>query len=324
MNRRNLYKYYKTRLILKKDWWDKVSIFINSLLAIATGTLAYFAFQTLNETKKIVEKSTEQVKIGEGNLILGKEQYDLNRKSIDSASQQFKETMQLAYNQLRINDSSLSILNQQNDYYRENLVVSTQQLKNANKNLEFAYQERILEKPPELEVFDIRTEQDDAFWVWLYNKNPYKLFNIEFKWSAFAITFDSSLNYNITQINRVRVSPNTLIDTILAFTQIKKQNVFYIGKDLYLPNNTKAIVKLNGQFERPTEQLLADRVINRFVKLELKFERELDYKEFRKDFFFDVWGYREEEHKYEGSLLQTDYDELLELYKNQAMRRYLQ
>src|SRR3989339_85592 len=319
MYKRKLHSYRKSETNKKKDIWDRALIIATFVSAIATGILAVTTYFSLNETKEMVKASMNQVTLGEGNLTLGNKQYDLNKKSIDSANQQFKETMQLAYKQLRINDSSPSILNQQNDYYRENLEVSTQQLKNANKNLEFAYQERILEKPPELEIFDIRTEQDDAFWVWLYNKNPYKLFNIEFKWSAFAITFDSSLNYNITQINRVRISPNILIDTILAFTQIKEQNVFYIGKDLYLPNNSKAIVKLNGQFEKPTEQLLADRVINRFVKLELKYKRELDYKEFRKDFFFDVWGYRVEEHKYEGSLIETDYEELIELYKNQAM-----
>jgi hypothetical protein len=291
------------------------------ILTLATGLLALFAFLTLNETKDMVSNTKDQVKLGEGNLSLSNKQYDLNRKSIDSANQQFDETMQLAYKQLRINDSSLSILNQQNVYYQDNLEIATKQLQNANKNLEFTLQERILEKTPEVDVFDIRTEQVDIFWIWLENKNPYKLFNIQFSWSAFAITFDSTLNSNITQINRVWISPNILIDTMPAFSQIKEQNVFYVGHDLYLPNNSKAIVKLDGRFQKPTEELLADGSINRFVKLELKFRRELDFKEFKKNFFFDVWGYKEKEKG--GQLQKWDYEDLIELYKNRAMRRYL-
>ena len=279
----------------------KLAAIISALAAII---LAGIAGWSVYKSSELIEISNEQLALTKANLDSAYIQFKLN-----------KELVIATKDQVDINKKSTELLAAQIEQNSKSLDISSKQLGIANVNLLNTIHEKYLLYEPNLELFDIRINQELAT-IYFRNKNPFDLTDIRYRFRSYLLYRDSLGKIDSTMITTTLISEIEIADRLKANTTGKFMIVFHPYNDLFVDSNPLAKIPMYTGLKKVKEYELLSGIVHRFVRMEITYTRELDNREFRKYFYFRVWGFESKEKG--GTVIQSSLNEIIELYKIEA------
>lgn len=300
----------KNKIVIQNEVSASIKL-AGIISALAAIILAGITWWSVYKSGELIKISNQQLKLTQANLDSAYVQFELNKELVNAAK-----------DQVNINKKSIDLLAAQIEQNARNLDLSVKQLEIASQNLSNQKLEKYLLYEPIVELFDFRVGGELAT-LYLQNKNPYKIINLRYRFRPYLIYTDTLLNIDSLMISTFLISEIEFADTLYENKLSKYLIVFHPKDDLVLELNPVAKIRTSLGVESIKNNQISTGLVQRYVVLEIKFQREIDNREFTKNFYLRVWGGFDSKDK-EGAVIKSSRNEIIEMYRNKSKMRTFQ